>query len=289
MGNVSARRRIAAGAAIAVFALAPLTVRTSARNRDWVSDATLFASVLHAYPNNAKALYLVGNGHVERMEFDKAFAMYQSALAIVPQYTHVIKFARSYGRTLLRLGRTDEAIAVLEEGIRANAGIKDPWIHRLLAVAHELNNDYAPAAASLQRAITIGQEVSMTSTQAIVEDYNQLAKLYALDQRNGESRRALEKALSVAEADPHLPESQRAALTAQVLGNLALLDTTEGAYAGAEEKYLRLLELLETEESGTPRQLRMARMREYARLLRKMGRDAQAATLEREAAALEAH
>jgi len=279
--------RTAVAVAAAILVLTPLAVRTFARNRDWQNDETLFASIVRARPGSAKGHFLMGTVHAERKDFYKALEEYETVLAILPPYKHRIKFARAYAGLLLRLGKTDEAITVLEDSLRINAGLKDPWAHRMLAVSYEQKGAYDLAAASIRRAIDIGGEVGMTSTDSIVEDYNQIARLYAMQHDNAASRRALEDALGVVRNDRALPDSQRGTMTVQLLGNLAFLEALDGDYAVAEQKHLRVLELLESGTFAVPKHVHVARLKEYGRLLTKMGREERAGAINRKAAALE--
>ena len=102
-----------------------------------------------------------------------------------------------------------------------------------------------------------------------------------------EGHEALSKALERVQKDQDLSEATRMGMTAEILGNMALIDRLEGQYTRAEEKYLRVLDLLASPLLEDKASMRIARLRDYARLLRKMGRQQDAAAIDQKAAALE--
>lgn len=59
-------------------------VRTVARNRDWHSDARLFAAVLARYPDNARAHDNLAFAYYQQGQYARAFHHYQRAVAIQP-------------------------------------------------------------------------------------------------------------------------------------------------------------------------------------------------------------
>lgn len=60
------------------------SVRTIARNRDWHSDARLFAAVLQHYPDNARAHDNLAFAYYSQGQYARALHHYQRAVAIQP-------------------------------------------------------------------------------------------------------------------------------------------------------------------------------------------------------------
>jgi len=118
-------------------------------------------------------------------------------------------------------------------------------------------------------------------------DYNHLARLYALQGQMAAGRQALATALELVRQDQDLLEETRVGMTAEILGNMALIDMLDGKYAAAEKKYLRVLELLESPLLADETTTRSARLRDYARLLRKMGREEDAHAVDEKATSVE--
>lgn len=279
------RRVIALGAAM--LALIPLAARTVARNRDWQDNRTLFASTLRVYPNNAKGHLQMARVYLADEEAEKALAAIEKALDIAPFYRHFSHFAEVHGRVLTAMGRHAEAVAVITAALERGRA-DDPEAYRVLSKAHEGSGSIALAAAARARAIEIARRIPRTSTRALMPDHNHLARLQTLQGKTAEGRRTLAAALELVREDRDLPEGVRIGMTAELLGNIALIDALEGHYAAAEEKYLKVLELLESplvEEQVAA--TRASRLRDYARLLRRMGRAQDAAAIEREAASIE--
>jgi protein O-mannosyl-transferase len=290
MLSPSARARwgLTVGVGAAILLLAPLTLRTIARNRDWESNETLFASTVRARPGNAKAHVMMAGVHHRRGDLKQALEEYRAALTILPRYTELAQFARDYGRLLTDLGRVDEALAVMKAALRTDpVTAKDPFIYRALAKAHEQNKAFPMAEAALKRAIEIEQSLPRTSVIILITDYGQLARVYTLRGKTAEGRRVLETSMELLRKDERLSEGIRAGVMAQILGNLALIDTLEGNYERAEQRYSRVLQLLESPLVGAPIRTRIARLRDYARLLRKMGRETEAKAIDEKAASLE--
>jgi len=281
------RRGLAVGIGAAIILLAPLTLRTIARNRDWASNETLFASTVRAQPGSAKSHVMMAGLHHKRGELERALEEYRAALSILPRYTELAPFARDYGRLLTDLGRVDEALAVMKAALQTDpVAEKDPFLHRALAKAHEQNKAFAMAEAALKRAIEIEQSLPRTSAIILVTDYGQLARVYTLQGKTKEGRRALETSWELLRKDQRLSEGTRAGVTAQILGNLALIDTLEGKYEQAEQRYVQVLQILESPLVGAPTRARIARLKDYARLLRKMGRETEAKAIDKRAASL---
>ena len=275
------------GVGVTMLVLVPLTLRTIIRNKDWESSYTVVASAIQARPDNARAHAMLGSLHRQRGALDKALEELEAALTIVPRYIELPIFARRYGGLLIDLGRVQEAIAVMEAATRANPEReKDPFIQRALAVAYERNNDLVMAATARKRAITTSQAIPRTSSELFVLDYGELARIYTLQGRTAEARQALNTSLKLVGEDQRLSERTRTKLIAQILGNLALIDSFESKFTTAEKRYLQVLELLRSPLLADQTPVHMARLRDYARLLRKMGREQEAAVIDEKAAAI---
>lgn len=76
------QRRLIGVVALGVVVLCG--ARTVARNRDWHSDARLFAAVLARYPDNARAHDNLAFAYYQRGEYARAFHHYQRAATIQP-------------------------------------------------------------------------------------------------------------------------------------------------------------------------------------------------------------
>ncbi len=70
--------------AVALCAVVLGGARTIVRNRDWHSDARLFAAVLTHYPDNARAHDNLAFAYYQQGQYARAFHHYQQAVAIQP-------------------------------------------------------------------------------------------------------------------------------------------------------------------------------------------------------------
>ena len=95
-----------------------MTGRTVVRNLDWVSTETLFRSAVQVVPQSAKVHAVLGYEMKYKQstaEHEQAREHYQTALGIYPDYMKDDpEFVSHLGDVLFILGRTSEAVAVLE-------------------------------------------------------------------------------------------------------------------------------------------------------------------------------
>ncbi len=70
--------------AVVLVAVVLCGARTIVRNRDWHSDARLFAAVLTHYPDNARAHDNLAFAYYQQKQYARAFRHYQRAVAIQP-------------------------------------------------------------------------------------------------------------------------------------------------------------------------------------------------------------
>jgi len=159
---------------------------------------------------------------------------------------------------LIDLGRVDEALAVMKGALRTDPAAKrDPFIHRALAKAHENKKALPMAAAALKRAIEIERSLPRTSVIILVTDYGQLARVYTVQGKTAEGRRTLETSWELLRKDQRLSEGIRAGVTAQILGNLALIDAIEAVDADYYRDFLTLtqaqVEKLAVSRPASPR------------------------------------
>ena len=93
------------------------SVSTFDRNRDWMSDFTLFSAVVDRYPNNARAHENLGFVHYQSGDFTRALHHYQRAAAIQPE-----RFRAHFNLGLLysQVRRYDAAVVSLKRALALN-------------------------------------------------------------------------------------------------------------------------------------------------------------------------
>jgi tetratricopeptide (TPR) repeat protein len=165
--------------------------RTWGRNRDWHSDATLFAKAARTQPRSAKVQVNLGSTLVQQGRLGAAEAAYRAAVAIHGDYPaawnglgHALLLQERYGEaeatfretlkahpqnreTLVRLGnllleldRPQEALALFDQAIALADGIADGWIGRASALfLLERYSDSAQAWERVQPLVSPGQDL----------------------------------------------------------------------------------------------------------------------------------
>ncbi len=103
-----------ASGAFAVLLLA-YGARTVVRNRDWRSEAALFAATVRTSPNSTAAHYNLGTAMLNRGDLPGARRAFERSLEIYPD--HVLAHT-NLGIVLQREGRLDDALAAFREALR---------------------------------------------------------------------------------------------------------------------------------------------------------------------------
>lgn len=102
--------------------VAILGIRTMVRNQDWRDNFALFSSAVRAVPGSTKAHAGLGDEYLARDQLDEARSEYQTALRIYPQYPEVVN---SYGVVESRMGHDEEALRLMEKAL-SMTGTEDP-------------------------------------------------------------------------------------------------------------------------------------------------------------------
>jgi protein O-mannosyl-transferase len=195
------RARLARGVLIAV--LIALATRTVVRNRDWRNDWTLFSAAVRAYPQNAKMRANLGGLYLQRGQLDEAEAELNKALQIFPDFPEALelkglvearknqdqealelfvkalsKVHRDYihhdvmavnlAAQLIKLGRNEDALKVLNETIEEAPEISRAWSNR--AVIRYQQGEVAPARSDAEEALRL--DPTNNQAQALLSDLN---------------------------------------------------------------------------------------------------------------------
>ena len=109
--------------------------RTVVRNQDWASTELLSRRAIEVAPSNAKAHTVLAHElkrTSDKGALERALEHYQTALSIYPEYIeHDPEFATSIGDVLFRLGRTTEALVLLQQAFR-----REPFYGLYLGLAY---------------------------------------------------------------------------------------------------------------------------------------------------------
>ncbi len=100
--------------AVLIIALAALSVRTVARNRDWRDDFTLCSAALLVVPDSAKMHNGIAVQYAGRGELDTARLEFQTALGIYPNYPEALE---SFGLLESSVGHDQESRQLLERAL----------------------------------------------------------------------------------------------------------------------------------------------------------------------------
>ncbi|MBI4524820.1 MAG: tetratricopeptide repeat protein, partial [Deltaproteobacteria bacterium] len=174
------------GIAILALVCVSFTVRTFLRNRDWANDETLFQKDIQAFPENAKLNFFMGSGAMDKQQWERALSFFQTASAINPRYSQSdALFSNRYGKLLLEVGRTHEAIDALEQA----TGIAPTWSvpQFNLGLAYAKQRRYQEAEAALRRAVSLNSQAA--------DVYSSLSRLLIEMSRFEEAVSAAEEAL----------------------------------------------------------------------------------------------
>ena len=102
-----------AWAALLVVSVA-LATRTVARNHDWRDDFSLFSTDVRAVPGSAKIHGNLGVEYKYRGQPDAAIGEFQTALRIYPNFPEVLEV---YGIVMSQMGTDEEALRLLEKAL----------------------------------------------------------------------------------------------------------------------------------------------------------------------------
>lgn len=94
-----------------------LAARTIWRNEDWRDGLTLWTATTQTSPRSAKAHTNLGNEYFKKKEYERALQEFRNAESI---YSNDEELLNDMGSTLLKLGKTDEAISYFREALTVN-------------------------------------------------------------------------------------------------------------------------------------------------------------------------
>lgn len=263
--------------------LALLIARTHLRTYDWRDSYNLFASIIRSGRPNAKGHFLFGSSLKGRDEFAAAWKQFQIALQIHPNYLRDDPgFAASYGDLLVSLGRPHEAVRILKEMVE-----KYPThfaLHSTLGDAYRASRQWSKAEQTYKKATVLYQTTpDLTKDRADIRramTLNELAQVYALQKKWEDSERTLRRAIAILGK----PSNDAKGMSlGQITGNFGLLLEAQGEYSRAKPYYQHAISLLEAHLEEPDRWILVKRMLEYARVLRRTNRNAEALALEHRA------
>jgi len=143
------RRSPRATALLLAVVLLGYGVRTWTRNRDWASDATLFAATLETSPNSAKVHHNLGFLAAEEKRYRDAALSFRTALRIYPRYQEAAfgigKMYHDRGMTAGALRWYRETLALDPRHLKAhlNIGVLHLNAGRLTAAEESFNHGLA--------------------------------------------------------------------------------------------------------------------------------------------------
>jgi len=174
--------------AVLIILLIALSARTVIRNRDWRDNFTLFAADTRSVPGSARAHGNLGREYMKRGQLQAARSEFQTALAIWDNYPVTLenyglvesclghydnarrllesalskteKGSLDYDLTevslaaqLIKLGRTEEALELLDQVIEERSECASAWSSR--AVIHQQRGEVAAARADAEMALRL--------------------------------------------------------------------------------------------------------------------------------------
>ena len=116
-----ANRHRFAGIAMMAVVVTVFGVRTSARNRDWRDNTSLYMSAAEAVPNSAKMRASRGMVYLGKNDFERSRSDLQAALAIDPDYPDAVE---ALGLLELRSGNRESALEYLRKALKMSS-LKD--------------------------------------------------------------------------------------------------------------------------------------------------------------------
>ena len=195
------RARLARGLLIAV--LIALATRTVMRNRDWRNDWTLFSSAVRAVPESAKVRANLGGLYLQRGQLDEADLELSKALQIFPDFPEALElkalvearknqdqealelFVKALSKTrrdyihhdvmvvnlaaqLIKLGRNEDALKMLNETIEEAPEISRAWSNR--AAIRYQQGEVTSARSDAETALRL--DPSNNQAQALLNNLN---------------------------------------------------------------------------------------------------------------------
>src|SRR5208283_1933596 len=174
--------------AVLAIVVAALATRTVVRNQDWRDNFSLFSAGEQAVPRSAKMHFALGGEYMNRGQWAAALAELQTGLRIYPDYPEAMEFsgivesqlghdqealnffekglsmtprdnpdydfrAVNLAAQLLKLGKSDDALKVLNEDIANSPGYSRAWSNR--AVIHFQRGELASAREDAQTALRL--------------------------------------------------------------------------------------------------------------------------------------
>jgi len=123
--------------AAAVFAIlvTALAMRTVIRNRDWRDNFTLFSAAVQAVPGSARAHAGLGGEYLRRDQLDEASKEFQIVLGIYPDFVQVMN---SYGIVESRMGHDQEALRLMEKAVSMTRKDDTNYDYYAVALAAQL-------------------------------------------------------------------------------------------------------------------------------------------------------
>lgn len=129
-----ATRRGAFAAVLALVAAA-LPVNRQ-RAAEWLTPVSLFEAAVRAVPRSARAQMELASAYGNAGRVDEALAHFAASLEILPEYASA---SYNQGNTLARAGRYDEAAAAYRQSVKANPNLARAW--RNLALTERLRGN----------------------------------------------------------------------------------------------------------------------------------------------------
>jgi Flp pilus assembly protein TadD len=149
------------GLPIALAVIVGLGAMTSARNRDYESDLTMWADTVAKQPSHARAHMNYGVALGERGRLPEAEAEYRTAERLAPDDPLIVA---NLGSTLAEEGKFDDALPLLVRGVALRPA--DPDLHRHLADAHAAHGDPAQAVQEYLAAIALRSDDALALNKA---------------------------------------------------------------------------------------------------------------------------
>ena len=114
---------------------------------------------------NARAHAKLARIHALRLEYDRALAESERARALNPSDPHI---AEVHAQTLLWLGRSAEAVALLESALRLDPAARSSPVRHVIVVAYFAAERYAEALVACERSLAEHPDLPMLHTMRAI-------------------------------------------------------------------------------------------------------------------------